>query len=82
MNDFKTCILKRVVHDKQLEITRRFDLDNIIDTATDILKDNKINLIIIVRYTSNIEGLGIPYNGSYTLISSGGDILYECFVVC
>ncbi|MER0283790.1 hypothetical protein ABRY17_07800 [Clostridioides difficile] len=44
---FKTYILKRVVNNKQLEITRSFDLDNLICTATEILKDNKIDLIII-----------------------------------
>ncbi|MDI7818204.1 hypothetical protein QMM58_17655 [Clostridioides difficile] len=44
---FKTYILKRLVNNKQLEITRSFDLDNLICTATDILKDNKIDLIII-----------------------------------
>ncbi|CZR96773.1 MULTISPECIES: hypothetical protein [Clostridioides] len=43
---FKTYILKRVINNKQLEITRSFDLDNLICTATEILKDNKINLII------------------------------------
>ncbi|MER0285274.1 hypothetical protein ABRY17_15325 [Clostridioides difficile] len=44
---FKTYILKRLVNNKQLEITRRFDLDNLICTATEILKDNEIDLIII-----------------------------------
>ncbi|MCC0702647.1 hypothetical protein IC213_06105 [Clostridioides sp. ES-S-0049-02] len=44
---FNTYILKRVLNNKQLELTRSFDLDNLIDTATEILKDNKINLIII-----------------------------------
>lgn len=44
---FKTYILKRVVNNKQLELTRSFDLDNLICTATEILKDNKIDLIII-----------------------------------
>ncbi|MDI7814919.1 hypothetical protein QMM58_01015 [Clostridioides difficile] len=44
---FKTYILKRLVNNKQLEITRSFDLDNLICTATEILKDNKIDLIII-----------------------------------
>ncbi|EQF23743.1 hypothetical protein QEW_3243 [Clostridioides difficile CD160] len=44
---FNTYILKRLVNNKQLEITRSFDLDNLICTATEILKDNKIDLIII-----------------------------------
>ncbi|MFL8801723.1 MULTISPECIES: hypothetical protein [unclassified Clostridioides] len=44
---FKTYILKRVINNKQLEITRSFDLDNLICTATEILKDNKIDLIIV-----------------------------------
>ncbi|HBE9816202.1 hypothetical protein ACEI86_10560 [Clostridioides difficile] len=44
---FKTYILKRAVNNKQLEITRSFDLDNLICTATEILKDNEIDLIII-----------------------------------
>ncbi|MBY2478637.1 hypothetical protein KWV16_17345 [Clostridioides difficile] len=44
---FKTYTLKRVVNNKQLEITRSFDLDNLICTATEILKDNEIDLIII-----------------------------------
>ncbi|EIS9524963.1 hypothetical protein VXA51_02800 [Clostridioides difficile] len=44
---FKTYILKREVNNKQLEITRSFDLDNLICTATEILKDNEIDLIII-----------------------------------
>ncbi|HBE9358288.1 TPA: hypothetical protein KSJ12_003451 [Clostridioides difficile] len=43
---FKTYILKRVVNNKQLEITRSFELDNLICTATEILKDNEIDLII------------------------------------
>lgn len=43
---FKTYILKREVNNKQLEITRSFDLDNLICTATEILKDNEIDLII------------------------------------
>ncbi|EIS9447340.1 TPA: hypothetical protein KRH68_004193 [Clostridioides difficile] len=44
---FKTYVLKRVVNNNQLEITRSFDLDNLICTATEILKDNEIDLIII-----------------------------------
>ncbi|WP_343118454.1 hypothetical protein [Clostridioides difficile] len=44
---FKTYILKRVVNNKQLEITRSFELDNLICTATEILKDDEIDLIII-----------------------------------
>ncbi|HBG2115624.1 hypothetical protein ACRVX5_07540 [Clostridioides difficile] len=44
---FNTYILKRVVNNNQLEITRSFDLDNLICTATEILKDNEIDLIII-----------------------------------
>ncbi|HDZ5451401.1 TPA: hypothetical protein RTK55_001699 [Clostridioides difficile] len=44
---FKTYVLKRLVNNKQLEITRSFDLDNLICTATEILKDNEIDLIII-----------------------------------
>ncbi|MCC0654191.1 hypothetical protein [Clostridioides sp. ES-S-0001-03] len=44
---FKTYILKKLVNNKQLEITRSFDLDNLIFTATEILEDNKIDLIII-----------------------------------
>ncbi|HBG5846435.1 TPA: hypothetical protein KQV37_002283 [Clostridioides difficile] len=44
---FKTYILKRVVNNKQLEITRSFDLDNLICTATEILEENEIDLIII-----------------------------------
>ncbi|HGM3507142.1 TPA: hypothetical protein ACKOR7_001717 [Clostridioides difficile] len=44
---FKTYILKRVVNNKQLEITRSFDLDNLICTATEILEDIEIDLIII-----------------------------------
>ncbi|MCC0630770.1 MULTISPECIES: hypothetical protein [unclassified Clostridioides] len=44
---FKTYILKRLVNNKQLEITRSFDLDNLICTATEILEDNKVDLIII-----------------------------------
>ncbi|MFL8710131.1 hypothetical protein Q3304_05160 [Clostridioides sp. GD02377] len=47
MNIYKTYILKRIIENKQLEITRSFDLDNLICTATEILKDNKIDLIII-----------------------------------
>ncbi|KPI46123.1 hypothetical protein KW95_20385 [Clostridioides difficile] len=43
---FNTYILKRVVNNKQLEITRSFGLDNLICTATEILKDNEIDLII------------------------------------
>ncbi|MBY2478044.1 hypothetical protein KWV16_14260 [Clostridioides difficile] len=43
---FKTSILKRVLNNKQLEITRSFDLDNLICTATEILKDIEIDLII------------------------------------
>ncbi|HBF6285593.1 TPA: hypothetical protein KOS78_000579, partial [Clostridioides difficile] len=43
---FKTYILKRVLNNKKLEITRSFDLDNLICTATEILKDNEIDLII------------------------------------
>ncbi|UDN58219.1 hypothetical protein [Clostridioides sp. ES-S-0010-02] len=44
---FNTYILIRLVNNKQLELTRSFDLDNLICTATEILKDNKIDLIII-----------------------------------
>lgn len=44
---FKTYILKRAVNNKQLEITRSFDLDNLICTATEILEENEIDLIII-----------------------------------
>lgn len=44
---FKTYILKRIINDKQLEITRSFDLDNLICTAKEILKDNEIDLIIV-----------------------------------
>ncbi|HBF6610327.1 TPA: hypothetical protein KOT51_002818, partial [Clostridioides difficile] len=43
---FKTYILKREVNNKQLEITRSFDLDNLICTATEILEDIEIDLII------------------------------------
>ena len=43
---FKTYILKRVLNNKHLEITRSFDLDNLICTETEILKDNEIDLII------------------------------------
>ncbi|HFL3152521.1 TPA: hypothetical protein ACG3KV_000800 [Clostridioides difficile] len=43
---FKTYMLKRVLNNKKLEITRSFDLDNLICTATEILKDNEIDLII------------------------------------
>ncbi|ENZ9521526.1 TPA: hypothetical protein KNK83_003687 [Clostridioides difficile] len=44
---FKTYILKREVNNKQLEITRSFELDNLICTATEILEKNEIDLIII-----------------------------------
>ncbi|HBE8538747.1 TPA: hypothetical protein KRE86_001615 [Clostridioides difficile] len=44
---FKTYILKRVLSNNQLEITRSFDLDNLICTATEILEENEIDLIII-----------------------------------
>ncbi len=44
---FKTYVLKRVVNNNQLEITRSFELDNLICTATEILKDDEIDLIII-----------------------------------
>ena len=44
---FKTYILKRVLNNKHLEITRSFDLDNLICTATEILEDIEIDLIII-----------------------------------
>ena len=44
---FKTYIIKRQVNNKQLEITRSFDLDNLICTATEILEDIEIDLIII-----------------------------------
>ncbi|CZR96419.1 hypothetical protein CDFC105_71513 [Clostridioides difficile] len=44
---FKTYILKRIVNNKQLEITRSFDLDNLICTAKEILEDIEIDLIII-----------------------------------
>ncbi|HBG3843367.1 TPA: hypothetical protein KQC25_002146 [Clostridioides difficile] len=43
---FKTYILKRVVNNKQLEITRSFELDNLICAATEILEENEIDLII------------------------------------
>lgn len=43
---FKTYILKRVLSNKQLEITRSFDLDNLVCTATEILEENEIDLII------------------------------------
>ncbi|HEL3067808.1 TPA: hypothetical protein UMA82_002396 [Clostridioides difficile] len=43
---FKTYILKRVVNNKQLEITRSFELDNLICTATEILEENEIDLMI------------------------------------
>ncbi|MCC0665345.1 hypothetical protein [Clostridioides sp. ZZV15-6597] len=43
---FKTYILKRVLSNKQLEITRSFGLDNLICTAKEILKDIEIDLII------------------------------------
>ncbi|MCM0740910.1 hypothetical protein NB460_05040 [Clostridioides difficile] len=43
---FKTYVLKRVVNNNQLEITRSFDLDNLICTATEISKDDEIDLII------------------------------------
>ncbi|MGX9755755.1 hypothetical protein ACWYRQ_05745 [Clostridioides difficile] len=43
---FKTYILKRIVNNKQLEITRSFDLDNLICTAKEILEENEIDLII------------------------------------
>nr|WP_271643408.1 hypothetical protein [Clostridioides difficile] len=44
---FKTYILKRVLSNKQLEITRSFDLDNLICTAKEILEENEIDLIIV-----------------------------------
>lgn len=44
---FKTYILKRVLNNKHLEVTRSFDLDNLICTATEILEENEIDLIII-----------------------------------
>ena len=44
---FKTYILKREENNKELEITRSFDLDNLICTATEILEDIEIDLIII-----------------------------------
>ncbi|HFL2413430.1 TPA: hypothetical protein ACG3R2_000222 [Clostridioides difficile] len=44
---FKTYVLKRVVNNNQLEITRSFDLDNLICTATEILEENEIDLIIV-----------------------------------
>ncbi|MCC0686386.1 hypothetical protein [Clostridioides sp. ZZV14-6345] len=44
---FKTYILKRVLSNKQLEITRSFDLDNLICTVTEILEENEIDLIIV-----------------------------------
>ncbi|WP_394904002.1 hypothetical protein [Clostridioides difficile] len=49
---FKTYVLKRVLSNKQLEITRSFDLDNLICTATEILKDNEIDLIIVDEQNS------------------------------
>ncbi|MDI7817907.1 MULTISPECIES: hypothetical protein [unclassified Clostridioides] len=48
---FKTYILKRVVNNKQLKITRSFDLDNLICTVTEILEENKIDLIITDKKT-------------------------------
>lgn len=47
MNIYKTYILKRIIENKQLEITRSFDLDNLICTATEILEENEIDFIII-----------------------------------
>ncbi|MGO0906665.1 hypothetical protein ACTPC6_12835 [Clostridioides difficile] len=44
---FKTYLLKRIVNNKQLEITRSFDLDNLICTAKEILEENEIDLIIV-----------------------------------
>lgn len=44
---FKTYILKRTLNNNQLEITRSFDLDNLIFTSTEILEENEIDLIII-----------------------------------
>lgn len=44
---FKTYILKRVLNNNQLEVTRSFDLDNLICTVTEILEENEIDLIII-----------------------------------
>ncbi|MGO0885168.1 hypothetical protein ACTPDI_20560 [Clostridioides difficile] len=49
---FKTYILKRVLSNKQLEITRSFDLDNLICTATEILEENEIDLIIVDEQNS------------------------------
>ncbi|VFC53482.1 Uncharacterised protein [Clostridioides difficile] len=44
---FKISILKRIISNMQLEVTRSFDLDNLICTAAEILKENEIDLIII-----------------------------------
>ncbi len=44
---FETYILKRELNNKQLEITRSFDLDNLICTAKEILEDTEIDLIIV-----------------------------------
>ncbi|UWD47180.1 hypothetical protein NYR90_11560 [Clostridioides difficile] len=49
---FKTYILKRVLSNKQLEITRSFDLDNLICTAKEILEENEIDLIIVDEQNS------------------------------
>ncbi|ENY8941435.1 hypothetical protein ACHDL8_001043 [Clostridioides difficile] len=43
---FKISILKRIINNKQLEVTRSFDLDNLICTAKEILEENEIDLII------------------------------------
>ncbi|MCC0647276.1 hypothetical protein [Clostridioides sp. ZZV15-6598] len=47
MCNFKTYILKRTLNNNQLEITRSFDLDNLICTAKEILEENEIDLIIV-----------------------------------
>ncbi|MCC0752711.1 hypothetical protein KGF47_18495 [Clostridioides sp. ZZV13-5731] len=49
---FKTYMLKRIVNNKQLEITRSFDLDNLVCTATEILKENEIDLLIVDEQNS------------------------------
>ncbi|HGM3509023.1 TPA: hypothetical protein ACKOR7_003633 [Clostridioides difficile] len=43
---FKISILKRIINNRQLEVTRSFDLDNLIYTAKEILEENEIDLVI------------------------------------
>ncbi|EGT3847360.1 hypothetical protein RZ882_013235 [Clostridioides difficile] len=66
---FKTYVLKRLVNNKQLEITRSFDLDNLICTATEILKDNEIDLIIIDEKNEVVwkSKKSIPYDRKCSL---------------